>query len=68
MSAQRFMLVSLIGEVWHTQKPGEALLLELFGTDTLPTPYRADTPAAEVVGALAALNPDYDVMLVGSEP
>ena len=30
---------------------------ELFGTDTLPTPFLADTPAADVLHVLGRLNP-----------
>ncbi len=50
--------------VWHASKPNESLWLELFDSDTLPTPYRAETPQDEVVAELRARNPGYDVLVV----
>jgi len=37
--------------------------LELFGTDTLPTPYTAAAPASMVLQAIKALNPGRIVRL-----
>jgi hypothetical protein len=39
--------LSVINGVWHARFADrtEGLVRELFGTDTLPTPYKANTPA-----------------------
>lgn len=38
-------------------------VLELFGTDTLPTPFAASTPVSLVLATLAKLNPDATIEL-----
>lgn len=53
--------------VWCIQKPADEAWLELFDSDVLPTVFRAETPAAEVVAELRLSNPDYDVIAVNDE-
>lgn len=53
--------------LWHAQKPSESLWLDLFNSDTLPTPFRADTPQEEVVAELSVRNPDFDIIVVQDE-
>lgn len=53
--------------VWHASKPNESLWLELFNSDTLPTPYRAETPQEDVVAELRARNPGFDIIVVQDE-
>lgn len=53
--------------VWHASKPNESLWLELFDSDTLPTPFKSETPQEEVVAELSVRNPDFDIIVVADE-
>ena len=53
--------------VWCIQKPADEEWLGLFDSDVLPTVFRAETPAAEVVAELRLRNPDCDVIALGDE-
>lgn len=59
----KLLILRLMEGVWHTQEPNNPLLLELFGTDTLPTPYLAATPVHEVVAELQRRNPEHLIVL-----
>ncbi len=61
------MFVFVHRGVWHAQKPKEESWLELFDSDTMPTPYRADTPVEEVVRELGTRNPGFDIIPVHIE-
>lgn len=61
------MFVFVSRGVWHAQKPKESDWLDLFDSDTLPTPYRAETPVEVVVQDLQARNPEFDVIPVLEE-
>ena len=63
----KLMFVFRSQGVWHASKPNESLWLELFNSDTLPTPYRAEMPQDEVVAELSLRNPDFDIIVVGDE-
>lgn len=46
---------------WYITAASESerrINLDLFGTDTLPTPYGSDVPVGTVLARLEALNPD----------
>ena len=49
--------------VWCIQKPADEEWLELFDSDVLPTAFREETPAAEVVAELRLKNPGFDVIV-----
>jgi hypothetical protein len=55
------------GNQWVAQwiGPHAAKTVELFGTDTLPTPYSTSAPAAVVLAQVMSLNPCVDVTLAG---
>lgn len=59
----KLLILRLMEGVWHVQEPNDPLLLELFGTDTLPTPYLEATPVHEVVAELQARNPKHLIVL-----
>ena len=63
----RLMFIYRSGDLWHASKPGDEGWLELFDSDTLPTPYRAETPPEQVVAELRSRNPGYDVLVVQDE-
>jgi len=63
----RVMFVFRSCGVWHASKPNESLWLELFDSDTLPTPFGAETPQDEVVAELSIRNPDFDIIVVQDE-
>lgn len=65
--AVKVMFVFRSRGVWHASKPGESLWLDLFDSDTLPTPYRAETPQDEVVAELSVRNPGFDIIVVADE-
>jgi hypothetical protein len=52
------------GGVWHAQYAGPHAvdIVDLFGTDTIPTAYRADMPPAAVLAAVRARHTDRDGM------
>lgn len=50
--------------VWKARFSGDDQeIRRLFGTDTLPTPFTSQTPAADVLERLKRLNPNDDVFL-----
>ena len=49
--------------VWVLQD-SDPLIKDLFGTDTLPTPYRACAPVTEVLTEMQARLPSYDLTIV----
>lgn len=49
---------------YMTRETGNSALIELFGTDTLPTPFLQDTPASSVIETLQRLNPDKEVIFI----
>lgn len=51
--------LTIINNVWHARFADgtEGRIRELFGTDTLPTPFRASAPALKVMRAIAKQNP-----------
>ena len=53
------------GGMWMAQSSNPRVL-ELFGTDRLPTPFSASKPASEVVGEIQRLNPDASVVVAES--
>jgi hypothetical protein len=57
------VILRLMEGVWHVQEPNDPLLLELFGTDTLPTPYLAAMPVSEVITELQVRNPEHLIVL-----
>jgi len=48
-------------QFWMVTFHADAEVMELFGTDTLPTSYTAETPALTVLNAIRALNPGYSI-------
>ena len=46
---------------WMVTFHADAEVMELFGTDTLPTSYTAEAPALTVLNAIRALNPGYNI-------
>lgn len=46
---------------WMATFHGDAEMLELFGTDTIPTAFTAQAPAGMVLKEIAALNPGYEI-------
>jgi len=46
---------------WMATFHGDAEILELFGTETIPTSYTAEAPALTVLNAIRALNPGYNI-------
>jgi hypothetical protein len=59
--SKKVMLVWLHeGEnLWYTTAPEDEFLLELFGTDTVPTLFFGTTPLEQVLIGLRAANPNY---------
>lgn len=59
------MTLVLIGVTWHVRYSGahRAEIVDLFGTDTLPTPFTDARPGEDVLARLQALNPD--ILVVG---
>lgn len=55
--------VVLLGEVWHAVFEGEHRqdIVDVFGTDTLPTPFRQPISVDEVIKDLKRKNPDCRV-------
>ena len=55
------------GNQWVAQWIGRhaAEIVDLFGTDTVPTPYMGSAPAAVVLAQVMSLNPCVDVTLAG---
>jgi hypothetical protein len=45
----------------YLMKTNNPEIFELFGTDTLPTPFTTETPLAVVLEKIKALNPDAHV-------
>jgi len=45
----------------YVARHSDSAVRELFGTDTLPTPFRAAADQAEVLTAIRKLNPDCRV-------
>lgn len=45
-------------DCWTAQRVGDRQTIALFGTDVLPTPFRASCPAETVRAAIARINPD----------
>ena len=48
-------------QFWMVTFHADAEVMELFGTDTLPTSYTAEAPALTVLNAIRALNPGYSI-------
>ncbi len=55
----------LRGDVWEAQWSGPhvAKVVQLFGGDTLPTPFTAQAEPAKVFAAVKAKNPAVEVVL-----
>lgn len=55
----------VIDGLWHATHggPRSARVVELFGTDTLPTPWGGSVAPDVVLGRIVALNPNYRVVL-----
>jgi len=53
------IVILLQGRTWNAQfvGPHSAEIIELFGTDTIPTPFTSLTPVAEVVAEVRRRNP-----------
>jgi hypothetical protein len=49
--------------LWSATFPDNPDMTELFGTDTVPTPYRAVVPSHVVLQNIRDLNPTADVQL-----
>ena len=49
--------------VWMLQD-SDPFVKDVFGTDTLPTPYRACAPVTEVLTEMQARLPSYDLTIV----
>lgn len=63
MSATKIRIFIEAGGWMATDNSAETL--ELFGTNTLPLPFLADTPAKSVVGVLEQLNPGASIEVMG---
>ena len=48
---------------WIARFINDPEVLELFDTDTLPTPFGSSTGWATVLNAVKRLNPDHDVVI-----
>lgn len=60
MSRPRIILSRTPG-AWVATFPGDAEILELFGTDTIPTPWHPNAPEEMVIEAIRAKNPDHAI-------
>lgn len=58
----------LINGTWHATETGEreAMILELFGTNTLPTAYTDKSDADTVLAGIRRLNPGVEVIIMPS--
>lgn len=54
--------LSLSGGTWYAIH-SDPMILDLMGTDTLPTPFSGSTSAETVRGLVAALNPGVAVQV-----
>ncbi len=52
----------LQGDTWLATHDSQAIV-DLFGTDTIPTPYNAMADPEMVLADIAALNPDKRVII-----
>lgn len=54
------IIITKRGDAWIARFTGEhaATIIELFGSDTVPTPYTLATPCAAVVAEIKARNPE----------
>ena len=61
------MIVWSDGSWWRVTMPDSPDVKELFGTDTLPTAFRATMPVAQVLAQLKAIpeNATFDIQLAG---
>jgi hypothetical protein len=62
MQHRETLTILPIGNSWHVRTDNQKTK-ELFGTDTLPTPFLISTPADYVLAKLQALNPTANVQL-----
>lgn len=54
------LIASEVTNTWCAQFEGDNTK-ELFGTDTLPTPYTLAMPVSEILRRIKARNPEYRV-------
>ena len=50
---------------WWQVKTDSPRTLELFGTDTLPTPFSASVRPSQVYATIRELNPDANIVVEG---
>lgn len=69
MSPVNVITLERAGGLWVARHsgPAAAAVRDLFGTDTLPTPFRASVPAATVLRAIEWRNPEASVQLAIGE-
>lgn len=66
---EKQIILRLIGGVWHAETfgPDRSLIIELFGTATLPTPWKAGASVDDIILELSGVNPGY-VITAESRP
>ena len=53
-----------IDDLWYSFSEPSPELLELFGTNQLPTPFKAQAPAEQVYKVIQERNPDKIVLVI----
>jgi len=60
---KRTILLFVQNNHWVAKHSHPTIVTELFGTDTLPTPFGAKTEDQKVLARITELNPDCEVLL-----
>lgn len=65
VQCEGLIILTAQGGLWHARTVGgrEAQVRDLFGTDTLPTPFGQVVPSHQVAAVIQELNPRYLVLV-----